>query len=402
MESHPGAALSKPIVLAGHFDPAMIARHLPDKAAARLACIRSSPAVPIHSLASGLISRGIRTTLVGGVRSVKPLYIEGLPLSVAIYTKRGGWPFVMSGLLRERKALLALLEEIKPMITHAHWTLEAGRAVGDWRGPKVLTVHDAAWEYMRLGWSPRPVSIAYGLRWLANTSATIARFRHVIAVSPFVETYLRLKHRFRGEIRVIPNIIPELPSDLHIPEQFPKSGIVTFACYGEPGPLKNVSMALKAFGLLGRQFADARLLVFGKGWDKAKQEFRDNHRIEFRGGIPHADFLRCLAQEVDVWVHPSRIEMHPITICEALMAGCAVVAGYSSGSTAWTLDYGRSGLLVDIDSAEEIAEAMRTLVLNRALAEETIAHARRHIREHFRAERIVDLHLRYYRDICAN
>ncbi len=388
-----------PIVLAGPFQPQAIAELLPAEAAAQLDGLYNFAGIPIVLLTQAYVARSIQTTLIGGVRGAEPRFIKGKPLSVVIYRSSGGWPFVLNGRRSERAEILRHLGALRPRIVHAHWTLEAGRAVADWTGPKVLTVQDAAWEYMRLGWTPRPISTVYGLRWLANTSATLKRFRHVIAISPYTETYLRLTAKFRGEIRVIPNIIPPLPVDIHIREGFPKSGVVTFACYGDPGPLKNIATAIKAFRILSQSMSDLRLLVFGPGWDKLKDELSGDG-IEFRGGLPHGQFLRTLAMEVDFWVHPSRIETQGIVFCEAIQAGCPVVAGHRSGAVPWVLDYGRAGLLVDVENPDALAEGMRFLVLDRKGAVEQMEYGRHFIRENFNAERIVDLHLKYYEDIC--
>ena len=386
------------VVMAGPFDPAAIALFAPNSMVEGLASIRSDPGVPIHTLAEALLSRGIRTTLVGGVRGVRPCYFKSDSLSVSIYHRRGGLSFVLNGLNKERRAILDTLREIQPTVVHAHWTREAGRAVGDWDGPKLLTVHDAAWEYARLGANLRPFSLAFTARWLANTTATLKRLKHVIAVSPYVEAYLRIKHRFRGEIRVIPNALPTLPAGLRTPSRFPKTGMVTFACYGGPGTLKNVKVAIAAFRKLSKTLPDSRLLVFGGGWEKARAK-AEYPQIEYKGSLPHRQFLQCLVEEVDVWVHPSRIEAHPLTICEAIQAGCPVIAGAGSGGVAWTLDYGRAGLLVDIESVDAVASAMRIAVLDRKGATELVTYGQNHIRKSFGTETVLDLHLQYYRDV---
>jgi glycosyltransferase involved in cell wall biosynthesis len=244
------------------------------------------------------------------------------------------------------------------------------------------------------------VAYAYSLRWLANTSAVLNRFRHIVAVSPFVESYLRLRHRFRGEIRVIPNAIPPLPDTVQIPEAFPKTGRVTFGCYGNPGGLKNVGAALCAFLRVHEQLPDSRLLVFGGGWEKAGIQYA-GLPVEFRGAQPHSVYLHQLGAEVDIWVHPSRIEAHPISICEAIQAGCPVIAGLTSGGVAWTIDYGQAGVLVDIEDPSEIAHAMLMLCNNRHQALGLVAHGRRMVAERFSPDRVVDMHLEYYRDIIA-
>jgi glycosyltransferase involved in cell wall biosynthesis len=276
--------------------------------------------------------------------------------------------------------------------------MEAARAVADWSGPKILTVHDAAYEYARIGWRWHLGTIAFKARWIANTLAILRKFDHIIAVSPFVEDYLRLRHRFHGEIRVIPNAIPPLPKAIRVVENFPKSGRLTFGSYGGSDRLKNVGAALEAFIMVRSKLPGSRLVIFGEGWSRYGAWDADSS-IETRGSVRHDNFLRCLASEIDVWVHPSRIEAHPITICEAIQAGCPVIAGRSSGGVPWTLDYGRAGLLVDIEDPEKIAEAMLEVVRNRERAIALVSYGRRMLLDRFSPDRILAMHLQYYRDV---
>jgi L-malate glycosyltransferase len=388
------------IVLAGHFDPATIAPLVGGDASVSLAALSGPPAVPIHHLASEFAKRGLKTTVIGGLRGAPEVIVHSFPLSAIVYPKRGRKAWVLDGLHRERDLLLEHLRTIQPSVVHAHWTWEAARAVADWDGPKVLTVHDAAWECARLGpgWNWGPWAHASNLRWLVNTSAVLRRFRHIIAVSPFVETYLRLKHRFRGEIRVIPNAIPPFPDAIRVPEAFPKTGRMTFGCYGSLGRLKNLGAALTALRIVRKELPNSRLVVFGGEQQEAKGRYADLP-IEFRGHQKHSDLLNQLATEIDIWVHPARIETHGIMMCEAIQAGCPVIAGRTSGAVPWTLDYGRAGILVDIENPSEIAQAMLAMAHQRARALELVSYGRRMINDRFSPERVVQMHLDYYQDI---
>lgn len=388
------------IVLVGHFDPASVAQLVGEDRGKELALWSSAPGVPIHHIASAFRDRGIQTTLLGGIQGSKALRIQSSPISVIVYPKRGRIAWIVDGLGRERDQVSRFLREIRPSIVHAHWTREGARAVADWDGPKVLTVHDAAWECVRIDteWHWGPLGRAWNLRLLANTSAVLKRFEHIIAVSPFVESYLRLRHRYRGEIRVIPNAIPPLPASVQVVDTFPKTGSITFGAYGGPGRTKNIIAALRAFASVYKRLPNSRLLVYGTGWDGKTSEYA-NLPIEFRGAKPHAVFLGELGAQVDVWVHPSRIEAHPLTVCEAIQAGCSVIAGRGSGGVAWTLDYGRAGILVDIEKPGEIADAMLKLVLDRDKAHELISYGRKMISERFGFDRVVRMHLEYYKDI---
>jgi L-malate glycosyltransferase len=389
------------IVLAGHFDPHMLLPLFCVQSASRLADLHGPPGVPIHHLATGLAQRRIKSTVLGGLYGGPDLYVRSDPLSAAIYRRRGTRAFTLTGFRLERAAILKRLKQIRPAIIHAHWTMEAARAVADWDGPKILTVHDAVYDYAQLSCDWRPGSIAYWSRWVVNTLAVLKRFDHIIAVSPFVETYLRYRHRFRGEIRVIPNGIPPLPAGMNPVHTFPKAGRVTFGCYGGPGRLKNVITAIRAFRMVSSAVPGSRLVIFGPGWQDLRTQ-HDKSLIETRGHVSHQAFLRALAAEIDIWVHTSRIEAHPITICEAIQAGCPVIAGRASGGVAWTLDYGRAGILVDIEDSARVAEAMTALATDRNKATALVSYGQKMILDRFSPQRIVDLHLDYYQDVISN
>ncbi len=388
------------VVLAGHFDPCAIASLVGGDGAPALAALSGPPAPPIHHLAGEFVKRGLETTLLGGLKGEAGVIAQSSPLSAIVYPKRGRTAWVLDGLRRERSVILDHLRNLHPAVAHAHWTWEAARAVADWPGPKVLTVQDTLWEYALLspGWNWGPWAHASNVRWIVNTSAVFRRFRHIIAISPYVETYLRLVHRFQGEIRVIPNAIPPLPEGVRPTEAFPKTGGVTFGCYGTPGRLKNVGAALRAFDSVHKELPGSRIAVFGGGWDGLRSRYA-GLPIEFRGAQPHRAVLNQLASEIDIWVHPSRIETQGIVMCEAIQAGCAVIAGRASGAVPWTLDYGRAGLLVDIEDAPEIARAMLALSRDRDKALHLVSYGRQMIRDRFSLDRVADMHLDFYGDI---
>jgi glycosyltransferase involved in cell wall biosynthesis len=79
-----------------------------------------------------------------------------------------------------------------------------------------------------------------------------------------------------------------------------------------------------------------------------------------------------------------------------------VIAGRSSGGVPWTLDYGRAGILVDVENPAEIAEAMLGIVHNRERALELVTYGRRMILEKWSPDRIVEMHLEYYKEIVGS
>jgi glycosyltransferase involved in cell wall biosynthesis len=85
-----------------------------------------------------------------------------------------------------------------------------------------------------------------------------------------------------------------------------------------------------------------------------------------------------------------------MVLLEAMALGVPVIAGRASGGTAWTLDDGRAGILVDVTLPDQVAGAMRDLTsseLRRAWGERGLELAR----GRFHIERVADA----YEDVYA-
>lgn len=86
---------------------------------------------------------------------------------------------------------------------------------------------------------------------------------------------------------------------------------------------------------------------------------------------------------LDVLVHSSSVpEPFGLVIIEGMAAGKPVVAT-SAGGVLDIIDHGRNGLLVPVNDAQAMSEAMVTLARDRALAERLSAQARQHVENRF-------------------
>jgi L-malate glycosyltransferase len=83
--------------------------------------------------------------------------------------------------------------------------------------------------------------------------------------------------------------------------------------------------------------------------------------VEFRGNTEYSELLRYLRVAVDVLIHPSLEEAHPMTVCEAMAIGLPVIGGIASGGVPYTLAQGKAGVLVDVRSPAAIVKAMKYL-----------------------------------------
>ncbi|HEY9370906.1 glycosyltransferase family 4 protein [Streptomyces sp.] len=257
----------------------------------------------------------------------------------------------------ERRQLAAAMREHRPDVVNAHWTYEFALAAVASGRPAYVTAHDAP---LRCAWE-----MGTAFRWLYNAMAVPAvhRATALSAVSPYTARHVRRCLGVRRPIRVIPNGIPV--------QDFPSAAVrdrgaapVFATVLNGWGPLKNGEAVLRAFPAVRSALPGARLLLLGQGFEPggpaaawaARRSLTDG--VEFAGPNGHQALLNRIAEEVDVLVHPSRVEACPLTLIEGMAMGVPIVAGARSGGVPWVLDEGRAGMLADVDSPASLASAM--------------------------------------------
>ena len=94
-----------------------------------------------------------------------------------------------------------------------------------------------------------------------------------------------------------------------------------------------------------------------------------------RGLTPNSDALRRLYAEADLFVFPTRADCLPLAIMEALAAGLPVVTT-DIGALPEAVTHGENGLIVPMDDAAALSDAMRRLTGDAALREKLARNAR--------------------------
>jgi len=111
--------------------------------------------------------------------------------------------------------------------------------------------------------------------------------------------------------------------------------------------------------------------------------------------------MERLAREVDIFVHPSLEEGHPLSVIEAMALGIPVIGGVHSGAVPYTLENGRAGLLVDVRSPQAVAGAMLRLAEDAEMRITLGRAARRSAWHRFRLEHVVDAYEKVYDEVLA-
>jgi len=124
---------------------------------------------------------------------------------------------------------------------------------------------------------------------------------------------------------------------------------------------KGAAVLLDAVARLGDRWNPrARLVLIGERdlapWQRRIDEAGIADRVTLLGLRPH-DETRRWVRAADVFVLPSFSEGLPVSVMEAMAAGCAVVCT-SVGGLPQLIDDGEQGLLVAPGSPEELADAL--------------------------------------------
>jgi phosphatidyl-myo-inositol dimannoside synthase len=161
-------------------------------------------------------------------------------------------------------------------------------------------------------------------------------------------------------------------------------------------PHKGIDTVLRALASLTDGEADVRYAVVGTGEgrreiERLAAELGVADRVHLLGGVPDAD-LPALYNLADVYVGASRrtalsVEGFGIALAEAASAGRPVVAGRSGGIPE-AVKNGETGLLVDPESPEEVADSVRRLLRDRSLATRLGAAGRREIERYYNWDRV--------------
>ena len=339
---------------------------------------------PIHEIRM-LIERGHDVVLVTlDSKVTKEVILKGDGLTVYVGPCRS--QHAIRDLFREeRRYLEATIRSIEPDVVHAHWTYEYALGALDSGSPVVVTIHDAPvrilrWNLPQHGNGRLMGRLARTIHWTIRAFMAwrvARRSRFNIAVSPHTRDHFIRVLRGRGEVEVIPNLMnPDLWSDLRpsVPRatqttDTTKTADREFICVAVLGTwsdLKNGKTLLEALALVRASGTNARLLLVGGDFGPQGIAARWARRHNLAGGVEFVGQLSNLEvsdllESADVLSHPSREEACGMAIAEAQLVSTAVIGGSDSGGVSWTLNYGIAGVLVNIESAEQIAGAIVAL-----------------------------------------
>ncbi len=216
-------------------------------------------------------------------------------------------------------------------------------------------------------------------RGVANLNRHIGKFKglsDIVVVLTEQNREFLVKNGFykQNKVRIIPNGISlrnnvrsdrkEVMSEFKIDEH---SLLVLTA--SRMAPTKNIELVVRIAPEVLRQVPDAVFLIAGNGelLDSLKKEAAEKNvadRVRFVGF--HADIHRLLGAS-DLFLLPSFLELHSISILEAMSMGVPCVVSSGVGCNNETFDSWKNGVLADPYDAPSWSNAVVKLLQDEAL-----------------------------------
>lgn len=301
---------------------------------------------------------------------------------------------------REIKSLKIAMQIDKPDIVHAHWSYEFALAAIYSKIPYLITCHDSPLKILKY----MPGYYRFGRLLMALW--VFYKSKYLTVVSPYVKG--EINFFTNADISVIPNPTPiDLQENLSTIE----SGIdlsqpkIVMILNGW-GMLKNPKPAMFAFSELLKTRPNATLHMFGADFqvggkaNQWSQEMNIDKNMIFHGPTPNADLLRFL-QNATLLLHPSLEECCPMTLIEAMSLGIPVVGGEKSGGVPWVVNYGDSGVLVDISNVRAIAKSINDLLDDKYAYQKLRNNGFERIQKLFRKDVVVAAYISAYESVLT-
>lgn len=193
-----------------------------------------------------------------------------------------------------------------------------------------------------------------------------------------------------------------IPEDNLAPQRHAARSPIVIGAAGRLVELKGFDYLVRAVAAVRREFPDLRVELAGAGPFRPKLEdavSRSGLRqhIEFLGWI---DDLKPVLAGWDVFVMPSLEEGFPVAALDAMAAGLPVLAT-SVGGVPELIQDGKTGCLVPPGDSDALAAGLRLLLANPELRLDMGTAGYRHVRDHFRVDKMAQNFARLYDELLS-
>ncbi|HQR31398.1 MAG TPA: glycosyltransferase family 4 protein [Blastocatellia bacterium] len=168
-------------------------------------------------------------------------------------------------------------------------------------------------------------------------------------------------------------------------------------------PLYNVACIVRAFAIIQRHRADARLIIAGDGTERAELERLAAELkltgVEFIGRVEYAQ-MPSVYDSADIYLNSPNLDNFPNSIMESFAAGLPVVTT-DAGGIPYLVSEGETGFLVGCGDHSAMAEKALRLLADQNLASRIAQQAREEC-EQYSAEHEQRRWMEVYQNLMLN
>ena len=349
---------------------------------------------PINNLIRELLKRGNYISVYSLSPEInRPTILEGEKLKIFFgpYRQR----YRMRDLMKKESSFLSeFIKKDHSEIIHAHWSYEFALGALSSLKPTLITFHD---------WAPNILYLTkdlYRFGRLIMNYLTILKGKHFSVVSPYLKNCLQ--KYVKNDVPVIPNGLNE---EVFIKREVPRENKI-IAINNGFSKFKNVKVILEAYQLVRAKLPMYSLHLIGKGFERngiAEKWAKDNNFIDgvfFRGTLPYEKVLSEMSNS-KLLIHSSIEESFGMVLIEAMANRVPVIGGKKSGAVPWILEYGKSGILVNVKSPEEIAHQALTLLKDKIIWSKYSELGYEYTKKNFLISKVAEKYLAEYEKVLS-
>ena len=357
----------------------------------------------ISMLINAFLKRNYRVTVYTTSEFIKkPVIIEREDLTVCIAPRM---PHAARDFFKsERSELKELMNSKKADIINAHWSYEFALAALSTNIPTIVSLRDHALAILKLVTASKN-SLATKSHWFIRflmNQFVLQRSKYLSVNSEYLYNLLPLK--YKNKTRIINNFYSsELELDI-IPIEKKKNIMVSVS--NGFGKIKNIDTAIRAFKIVRETVPDLEYYLIGDDMQKyglTYQFAKENNihdDIKFLGRLSFNETIKNV-YNAKIFLHPSREESFGMSILESMVQGTTVIGGDKSGNVPNLLNMGKAGIICDINSPEEIAHSILTLLNNPQLNDELRMNALNFAKNNFSENDSIKKYISYYSFILS-
>lgn len=265
----------------------------------------------------------------------------------------------------------------------------------------IIHTHIASWNAGYAGWIGNLLRIP-----VLCKAAYLPAFLDFDGTVPFPETWRRWRKRIRyialttdmaddivrhgvpsDNIDIVPNGV-RIPPDIAAVDI--NHQVLYVGNFSQGAVHKGFDVMITAWAHVHKTFPDARLIIAGAGesrpWQEMAAALNCDRSIHFAGHV--SDLASCYLK-TSLFVLPSRSEGISNALLEAQSFGIPAIASDIPGNRE-VVTHERTGILIPVDNAEALSEAILKLIQDDELRKKMGKAARNRIIEKFSIASIVD------------